>query len=317
MIRSLSHSLKTISSLPIWPLVIVLAATPITHASEATHSTQTDLSALAMSRDYYLNDLIQPHRYTPGKNSFLFQTLHLGQRKTVLNLVGSGSVRHLWITWSIPGSDMVSPGRVLLRVFVDKQPNPSMGPLGPETSLPNAVSEQSYETTVVINKPTKLTERWQDVRIISGFLDLTYQFRHYALVESGSGFVAGPSRTKLTTYIYSSSLRTVEAILGHDDEVLVQLNGATLSNFSGRSGFGPSPLHIPLRMGWNTLDLVLSNEENDNWRWSGLSLALRRGQNQDQGLRFSSKPPSSSSALVNMNETLTKQRLCTNDHNIF
>jgi hypothetical protein len=175
-----------------------------------------------------------------------------------------------------------------------------LGPLGPETSLPNAVSEQSYETTVVINKPTKLTERWQDVRMISGFLDLTYQFRHYALVESGSGFVAGPSRTKLTTYIYSSSLRTVEAILGHDDEVLVQLNGATLSNFSGRSGFGPSPLHIPLRMGWNTLDLVLSNEENDNWRWSGLSLALRRGQNQDQGLRFSSKPPSSSSALVNM-----------------
>jgi hypothetical protein len=135
--------------------------------------------------------------------------------------------------------------------------------------------------------------------MISGFLDLTYQFRHYALVESGSGIVAGPSRTKLTTYIYSTSLRTLEAILGHDDEVLVQLNGATLSNVSGRSGFGPSSLHIPLRMGWNTLDLVVSNDENDNWRWSGLSVALRRGQNDDRGLRFSSEPPSNTSALVN------------------
>jgi hypothetical protein len=126
VIRSLSHSLKTISSIPIWTLVIVLATTPITRASEAAHSTEADLSTLAMSRDYYLNDLIQPHRYTPGKNSFLFQTLHLEQRKTVLNLAGRGSVRHLWSTWSIPGSDVVATGRVLLRVFVDKQPSPSI-----------------------------------------------------------------------------------------------------------------------------------------------------------------------------------------------
>jgi hypothetical protein len=35
-----------------------------------------------------------------------------------------------------------------------------LGPLGLETPLPKAVCEQSYETTVVINKPTKLTERW-------------------------------------------------------------------------------------------------------------------------------------------------------------
>ena len=177
-----------------------------------------------------------------------------------------------------------------------------LGPLGPETPPPSAVSDQSYETTVAINKPTQLTERWQDVQMLSGFLDLTYQFRHYALVESGSGFVAGVSRTKLTTYIYSDSDRTVDAILGHDDNVLVQTNGVPLTNLLGRPGFVPSSLRIPLHMGWNTLDLVLSNDENVNWRWSGLSLALRRGQNQDQGLKFSSEPPPGSSALVNTME---------------
>jgi hypothetical protein len=138
--------------------------------------------------------------------------------------------------------------------------------------------------------------------MLSGFLDLTYQFRHYALVESGSGFVAGTSRTKLTTYIYSASEKTVNAILGHDDGVLVQANGVTVYNFPGSSGFAPSSLRIPLHTGWNRLDLVLSNDENVNWRWSGISLALQRGQSQDQGLQFSSEPSSSSSALVSTTE---------------
>jgi hypothetical protein len=177
-----------------------------------------------------------------------------------------------------------------------------LGPLGPETPLPSTVSDQSYETIVAINKPTQLMEHWQDIQMLSGFLDLTYQFRHYALVESGSGFVAGTSRTKLTTYIYSASEKTVNAILGHDDGVLVQANGVTLYNFPGSSGFAPSSLRIPLHTGWNRLDLVLSNDENVNWRWSGISLALQRGQSQDQGLQFSSEPSSSSSALVSTTE---------------
>lgn len=177
-----------------------------------------------------------------------------------------------------------------------------LGPLGPGTSLPGAVSGQSYETVVAINKPTQLTEQWQNVQMHSGFLDLTYQFRHYALIESGSGFVAGASRTRLTTYIYSASQKSVDAILGHDDEVLVQANGVALSNLPRLSGFGPSSLRIPLRAGWNTLDLVLSNDENVNWRWSGLSLALRRSQYQNQRLRLSSEPPSSQSMLANTTE---------------
>jgi hypothetical protein len=169
----------------------------------------------------------------------------------------------------------------------------TLGPLGPETPLPRAVSDQSYETVVTINKPTKLAERWQDTQMLSGFLDLTYQFRHYALIESGSGFVAGASRTKLTTYIYSTSKKTVNAILGHDDELLVQVDEVTLTDLPGSSGFGPSSLRIPLHAGWNKLDLVLSNDEKVNWRWSGISIALQHGRNQGQGLRFASEPSSS------------------------
>ena len=119
VIRSLSRLVKTISSVPIWLFAVLLAIAPILQASEIPDSPQADLSALAMSRNYYLSDLIQPHSYTPGKNSFLYQTLHKGQRKTVLELTGSGSVRHFWATWSIPGSDAVPTGRVLLRVFVE------------------------------------------------------------------------------------------------------------------------------------------------------------------------------------------------------
>ena len=257
MIRSIGRFVKTISSPPIWPIVVLLTTTSIVQVAVAPAPSQTDQTAVAMSRDYYLSDLIQSHRYAPGKNSF---------------------------QWA--GLD--APWKVL-------------GPIAPETPLPSTVSDQSYETTVAINKPTQLVERWQNTQMLSGFLDLTYQFRHYALIESGSGFVAGASKTKLMTYIYSDSDRTVEAILGHDDGVLVQANGVILLNLPGNPGFGPSSLRIPLRTGWNTLDLVLSNNENTDWRWSGLSLALS-GQNQNQALRFSAELPSSSFVLVSTKE---------------
>src|SRR5450755_1612488 len=86
------------------------------------------LPDLTAARDYYLSDLIQPHHYRPGKNSFLFRNLSRGERRTVLSLAGSGSVRHLWSTWSIPGDDsnIPAPGRILVRVFVDGQSGASV-----------------------------------------------------------------------------------------------------------------------------------------------------------------------------------------------
>jgi hypothetical protein len=162
-----------------------------------------------------------------------------------------------------------------------------LGPLGLQTPVPERVSEQTYKTAVVFKDATPLQERWQDAQMTAGFLDLTYHFRHYVFTESGTGYVAGPSRVKLTTYIYSPLSRTADAVLGHDDGVVVQINGRNLSRLTWHPGFGSSRLNIPLRQGWNKFDVVLSNEENTNWRWSGVSLALE--QSQSQGLRFSAK----------------------------
>src|SRR5215469_6093133 len=126
MFPLLSCPITKLSSMPACILAILLAAVLPSFAASLTDDDPTDQSVLDSSRAYYLNDLIKPHSYTPGKNSFLYQTLHKGQRKTLLDLAGSGSVRHLWSTWSIPGSDDVPPGRVLLRVFVDGQSTPAI-----------------------------------------------------------------------------------------------------------------------------------------------------------------------------------------------
>ena len=82
----------------------------------------------AAMRHYYLDDLIRAHNYVPGKNSFLVQNMHRGEKKTLLELSGRGSVRHIWSTWSIPGdnSDIPAPHRVLMRVFVDGKARPAM-----------------------------------------------------------------------------------------------------------------------------------------------------------------------------------------------
>jgi len=83
---------------------------------------------VAAMRHYYLEDLIRPHDYVPGKNSFLVQNIHRGEKKTLLELTGQGSVRHIWSTWSIPGddSDIPAPHRVRMRIFVDGEARPSI-----------------------------------------------------------------------------------------------------------------------------------------------------------------------------------------------
>ncbi len=134
------------------------------------------------------------------------------------------------------------------------------------------MTHEMYPAVVLIKEPTKLAERWQNAEMRSGFLDATYQFRHYAMIESGTGFVAGASKTRMLTYIYSPSRRNVSAILGHDDRLLVRLNDAPVAEIRGSSGFGPARLSLKLRTGWNKLDLVVYNDENVNWRWCAFRL---------------------------------------------
>jgi len=165
-----------------------------------------------------------------------------------------------------------------------------LGPLGLKTALADRVTDKTYATVALIKEPTKLTERWQDAEMRHGFLDATFEFRHYSMIESGTGFIAGTGKTQMRTYLYSPSRRGVDVVVGHDDRLILRLNGATIADIPGRSGFGPSRVSLKLHAGWNTLDLVVHNEENENWRWCGVSLALDR--KASEGLRFARQLPS-------------------------
>ena len=79
-------------------------------------------------REFYLEQLIYPHKYTPAKNSFIFQNLKRGERKTLANIKGSGSLRHVWTTWarSFDLNAIAEDGKVMFRVFVDGETTASV-----------------------------------------------------------------------------------------------------------------------------------------------------------------------------------------------
>jgi Protein of unknown function (DUF2961) len=166
-----------------------------------------------------------------------------------------------------------------------------LGPVALDTSLPNAVTDASYATVISLNQPAKVEERWQDVEMRFGFIDSTYQFRHYTMIEKGTGFVACAGKTRIITYVYAPSQRKLDAIIGHDDSVTVSVNGPQAAELAAHSGFGPSRFSMGLRAGWNKLDLVIYNDENMNWRWSGISLSFDQKNSAD--LKFASQPPAS------------------------
>jgi hypothetical protein len=112
-------------------ITLLFAAIALTVAGSLSGNTSTAAPAPASidtARNYYLSDLINVPSYSAGKNSFLVQKLHRGDRKTLLVLNGSGSVRHIWSTWSVPGddSDTPAPGRIFVRIFVDGQSKPAI-----------------------------------------------------------------------------------------------------------------------------------------------------------------------------------------------
>ena len=160
----------------------------------------------------------------------------------------------------------------------------ALGPLGS-----GAAGAQTYNTRVVFKDPLELQEAWQDVDMVHGFADLTYLFRHYVFTSSGTGYVAGASRTELTTSVFSATGATVDALFGHDDALTVAVNGMEVASLPALSGFAASAVRLPLHRGWNALRVVVSNEENTDWRWCGLSFAIRPAA--ARALRFSTSPP--------------------------
>ena len=163
-----------------------------------------------------------------------------------------------------------------------------LGPADVNSVLPDDVSDATLVTTVAINLPTQLREQWQDTTMYAGFLDATYQFRHYAMTERGTGFVVGPGKTQLITWVQVRNAQNIRAILGHDDRAELRVNTREVVDVPARTGFGSQSLTLPLHSGWNKLTLTLYNEENVDWRWWGFSLALDREQSRH--LRFQTPP---------------------------
>jgi hypothetical protein len=161
-----------------------------------------------------------------------------------------------------------------------------LGPLAAGTALPDEVDARQYETKVPSHLPIDFTVRWEPSAMSRGLLDLTDHFRHFAMTRDGSGFLVGKSVMRLITYVHADEKRTLEARFGHDDRMIIRVNGKTATDFPGVEGFHPSPGTVLLEAGWNKLEITLENENNVDWRWNGLTLAIKN----PEGLRFALKP---------------------------
>jgi hypothetical protein len=161
-----------------------------------------------------------------------------------------------------------------------------LGPLAAGTSLPDRPDARTFETEVPSHVPIRLTASWLPSEMHHGFLDLTDHFRHFTMTRDGSGFLIGKSAMWLVTHVHSEEKQTWEVRWGHDDPMVVSVNGKLVANFPGGEGFRISAGTISLEAGWNKLFIALENETNVNWRWNGLSFAVKK----PASVRFALKP---------------------------
>lgn len=168
-----------------------------------------------------------------------------------------------------------------------------LGPFDESGMIPEKIDDRSYETEVAFAKRERLSIRWEDASMVSGFLDLTHHYRHYLFTTKGTGFVAGVCRIRALTYIYSPAAKQVEALIGHDDAVRVSVNDELSVALEAAEGFHPSFVKLNLRAGWNKLSLLIDNRENITWRWLGFSLSLHGNDGQLRGIKISSNAETS------------------------
>jgi hypothetical protein len=166
------------------------------------------------------------------------------------------------------------------------------GPIGIGAALPSRPGTGGADAEVPLARPEHMVVRWEPAEMRLGFLDLTHHYRHFLMTTAGTGFVAGRSRFKVVTAIHAARAAEVDLLVGHDDGMAVTVNGRQTATLEARVGFQADRLRINLVLGWNELALVLDNDENTTWRWSGVSLAVDRGLASSLRLEFA--PPAAS-----------------------
>jgi len=161
-----------------------------------------------------------------------------------------------------------------------------LGPLTPGAPPPERPDALKYKTEVPLFAPVRFEVQWQQAQMRRGILDLTYFFRHSIEAKDGCGFAAGRNVHQLVTYVQCEEKQMLRARFGHDDAARVFINGKLLADLQRGDGVRADEVTLPLNKGWNVLTVTLENGENVNWRWCGLTLALK----QPAGVRFALKP---------------------------
>lgn len=162
----------------------------------------------------------------------------------------------------------------------------ALGPLGLTATLPERIDDRDYQSEVPIGANFRFAARWQREEMTHGFLDLTHHFRHYVLTHSGTGWLAGRSVMRLVTYVHSQAKQELQVRFGHDDAMAVALNSRPLARLPAVPGLRAAPAMLPLEAGWNELTVTLENDDNVDFRWNGLSLAVKT----PAGIRFAARP---------------------------
>lgn len=165
-----------------------------------------------------------------------------------------------------------------------------LGPFDEKAVMPEKIDERVFETEVAIAKKERLSVRWVDAEMRSGFLDLTHHYRHYLMTTKGTGFVAGACQMRAITHVYSPTAQEIEALIGHDDAVEISVNHQQRRKLPAHVGFQPSLVRLKLDRGWNEWSVLVDNRENTDWRWLGFSLALKGYNAHLRRLKFSSDP---------------------------
>ena len=160
-----------------------------------------------------------------------------------------------------------------------------LGPLAEKTATPDRVDDAAYKTEVPFYQLFGYEARWEPTPMKHGFLDLTHHFRHYTMTREGTGYVVGRGTIRLITYVHADESRSLETLFGHDDAMTVSLNGKPVGSYNTTAGFRASQCLLPLQAGWNKLVVTTENDENNNWRWWGLSMAVKDGAK----VRFAAK----------------------------
>ncbi len=161
-----------------------------------------------------------------------------------------------------------------------------LGPLAMTQMFPAGDDLEGMATKVLLNAAEAIDISWQPVPMHAGFLDLCHHYRHFITRTSGTGFIAGDGQYRAVTDLYVPAAESMKWRIGHDDQLVVRINGQPAQPLNEAAGFQASIIPVNLKAGWNRVEITLENHENVNWRWAGFSLALNVRQSEFAKMRW-------------------------------